>query len=993
MNRFNLTFSGEILPGHDPELVKVRFANLFEIDDPERLKLLFSGGTFILRHNLERKDAARYYHELQLLGVGAALVKVTASERADEIVNASRTPKSSKERTTSTRSASAATQNSAAAVVRAQPDAAGWPANTADAAAAIKARKLAAQQLAAEQAALASAALEEEQRHIAAAAARDQAIVAERLRTEGEERARREAEQIRIAALEAARKEAERAELKRLEAEEIARKKALKAQAKRKAAEASAQRKAARNQQKAEKTRRKAEEAALRKAEIEEQKRLAAEAEARRTAELEKQNRLAAEEEARRKAAIEEQKRLAAEEEARHKARVAEQKRLAAEEETRRIAELEKQKRLAAEEEARRLAEIEELERLAAAEEARRKAAIEKQKRLAAPGRQHTSRSTRARVKTTLDIPFGKQAEETPAHRKRMPGEPNLYTLRPFRNSEEVRTRAARARQHMRRAYTLGVLALAALLIAGGSFVQHGQYPVISGADALVINPKLEPLLLAGDALLFHDRAGVSTTSTSLSALGLSALAPPLVFDGSDRLVARGRLADEGTAAAQDNALQLLRCDIASSTCETLSTELADRSIEAFAINPLDGSLLLADTGAGELLKIDSAGAVIAHTAVSLPQHPVLRMRGGLLLMNSAAAPAISVFRYEDDAFGAQLDEILLLPTTAQSLARHRVHDFVWSGDAWWVNLIEPASGRSEIHRFDQEWNHLGAAHLPADAGALQLLNWGEKTLANDPRDPSIQRYNRAGEPEAPFTSGQLQDLINRQQQRASFAAISWQIALLLCALAVVAGMGLGYLHSARSLVYKMRREQGAEPLDNYTAQLHWVDPIADRHPRLQKTGIQYGLAVLAAVLLAIALSVTVWQMAALLLALSGPAVALLLLNRQPTGHIGTVDDKLLLVDHSGMYQLASGSRLQYRGPFLVIDDVVVFAGNRLLPAFAADQIQRQVRPLALGGIKVDQKTLVVKLLQCRHPLAQGAVAILAALASAALLLGLQGVY
>jgi hypothetical protein len=36
VNKFNLTFWGEILPGKDPQQVKLRFAKLFGIDDPER---------------------------------------------------------------------------------------------------------------------------------------------------------------------------------------------------------------------------------------------------------------------------------------------------------------------------------------------------------------------------------------------------------------------------------------------------------------------------------------------------------------------------------------------------------------------------------------------------------------------------------------------------------------------------------------------------------------------------------------------------------------------------------------------------------------------------------------------------------------------------------------------------------------------------------------------------------------------------------------------
>ena len=82
MNRFNLTFWGEILPGKDPEQVKARFAKLFDISDPERLEHFFTGETIILRRNLDRKVAGEYYHKLHKLGVEAELVKVTAETLA-----------------------------------------------------------------------------------------------------------------------------------------------------------------------------------------------------------------------------------------------------------------------------------------------------------------------------------------------------------------------------------------------------------------------------------------------------------------------------------------------------------------------------------------------------------------------------------------------------------------------------------------------------------------------------------------------------------------------------------------------------------------------------------------------------------------------------------------------------------------------------------------------------------------------------------------------
>ena len=146
-------------------------------------------------------------------------------------------------------------------------------------------------------------------------------------------------------------------------------------------------------------------------------------------------------------------------------------------------------------------------------------------------------------------------------------------------------------------------------------------------------------------------------------------------------------------------------------------------------------------------------------------------------------------------------------------------------------------------------------------------------------------------------------------------------------------------------------------------------------------------------VLGAIGLGVSSLQLSALLVTLAGPAAALLLLQRSEPEHIGILGAQLLLVDHEGMYQLGGGSRIHYRGPFLMIDDVAVFTGTRLLPAFSPAAIATRVAPVAAEGIRVDRKIVTVKLLQSRHPLALGAVAIAIAIAAAAALLSLQGIF
>ena len=83
MKSFDLTFSGTILPEHDPARVKIAFAKLFSIENSAELDEIFSGKTIVLRQNLDRKTAAEFYSRIANLGGKAALVESVESNTKD----------------------------------------------------------------------------------------------------------------------------------------------------------------------------------------------------------------------------------------------------------------------------------------------------------------------------------------------------------------------------------------------------------------------------------------------------------------------------------------------------------------------------------------------------------------------------------------------------------------------------------------------------------------------------------------------------------------------------------------------------------------------------------------------------------------------------------------------------------------------------------------------------------------------------------------------
>ncbi|RLQ22669.1 hypothetical protein DWB85_06715 [Seongchinamella sediminis] len=941
MNRFNLTFRGEILPGKDPEQVKARFARLFGITDPERLEHFFTGETIILRRNLDRKVAGEYYQKLHKLGAEAELVKVTAET---DLPKPAATP-ASKNDNAHADWETARQQAEREALARRTRGTAQRRELEREEAERKRQAEETERKRQAEEAARLKAEQEAAEKRAAKEAARRQAEEAARLKAEQEAERKRKAEA-------AARRKAAAAEARRQEAEAAAQKKAAEEEKRRQAAQAAAKKKAAEK----EKRRVAAEKAAREKAAAEaERKRREAEA-ARIAAEAAEQERQEKAAEARRRAREQQEQKRQRELEKKRRAK-AEARRKAEEKAARRKQREAEQAAQARAEQARRQAEQEALQRARELEER----AIERGARaLAATG---AIRATRARVKSRLELPrrstayhAGKASQSRTA--------PNLYQLRPFRNTTEVRERPALAREKKRRALLTAATALALLLILLGRLLALTPAADVTGPTALAASTGGELAVLAGKELLLHDRAGVSTTAIPARELGLTALSPPLAYTPAGELLLTAQALEDPTAGSQ-----LWQCSLDDRQCVAMARTQAP---DALSVHPLSGELFVADVAGQSLAKLAADGTRLADTDRPLAANPVLRLNAGLLLVNSSEGPAVSVLRYEDRAFGQQLDEILLLPPSALEAELSRVWDFASSDSHWWAILYNPASGASGLYLFDHDWKFIKQLATRQTTSPGQLVNWGNKILLYHPQQAQILRFSAAGKAEAPLVSESLQTMIETRASAQRLTRLAWSLALILLLGIVLVSLARAYLQAARALVYRGRPSSGAAPLDDIADDISWIDAVATRPQQLRHANVALAVVALAVVILLVGLGVSLATLVGAILVLCGPLLALQLLLRSERDYLGSWEDHLVLVDHRRLYHLASGARIQYRGPFLLVDDVVVFTGTPLLPALDAQAINREIAPLAQAGVRVDRKTLLVKLLQSHHPLARG---------------------
>ena len=328
-----------------------------------------------------------------------------------------------------------------------------------------------------------------------------------------------------------------------------------------------------------------------------------------------------------------EQQRIRAEEIARKKAAEADRRRAAREEAERRRAEENKQAetekaRLRAEREAAARREKEARERArrqqAAAEaavreqeeaareeqEAQRRAMEEQAIMRAASelSRQPSLKPTEARVKSRLELPRTRKAAAGPA-RKRQAGAANLYTLRPFRNTEEVKSRAAVARQRMRRNFITGGILLVLTLSFVALHLSQPKPALISGPSAAALAPGQGPMLLAGDLLLMHDRAGMRTRQLEVAELGVDHLTAEMEFTDSGDLLVLARTNEDLTGT--EPGTNLLRCRLEVPDCTPVANDRGSASLLTFTVHPLDGSLFLLDGADKRLVRIDAQGKVV----------------------------------------------------------------------------------------------------------------------------------------------------------------------------------------------------------------------------------------------------------------------------------------------------------------------------------------------------------------------------------------------
>jgi hypothetical protein len=559
------------------------------------------------------------------------------------------------------------------------------------------------------------------------------------------------------------------------------------------------------------------------------------------------------------------------------------------------------------------------------------------------------------------------------SRQKHQPGEPNFFSLRPFRATTMLTQRAEKSGQLSKILYLVSVAAMVAFALL---LLRTALQAEVSGASkmskSIIVDENSQLTIAAASHLFVLDRAGVATQRYALTDFGLPADIQLLSGDGNSRFIVQVLNQENDMVAAKWGTLD---CDALTSQCVPYSGELGEGHISSWTVNNRTKHSFIAIPSAETLLKFSYDGALIARASVKMPDHTKLQLSNGLLYINSAEGPAISILRPDNAGFGEQLDEIILQPPGAFEAGQKELTEFVWGGNAWWVLLRNPETDQTGLYRFDEQWNFLSQVQLAVPNAPLRIIAWAGKILLLYSQDLPLTRFNARGEVQTPVTLEALQTAVDKLQSAAQWMDKLWWALMAFLAIAATFSFVLAQLYRIKRLIDKTSKLLDAQRIENLDDAISWISPAANRDRSLQVLSLLYAVSsgLILAAIFAFQLPTVIMLSAGI--ALTGPALFIGFLWRSPTGHIGLAADGLVLVDHGDTYHIGAGSKIHSRNRFLLVDDVVVFTGSSILPVFDNDQLQQHVLPKAIAGVRVDRKTLWIKVIQSRHPIAKGLVA------------------
>ena len=572
--------------------------------------------------------------------------------------------------------------------------------------------------------------------------------------------------------------------------------------------------------------------------------------------------------------------------------------------------------------------------------------------------------------------------DHDPAREQRR-GAPNFFNLR---HAIQAGPGPAPAERRTRSLVLATGIALLALALVGLRFYTQSPSALASGLQALAIDSREQPVVLIGGRLYWHNRAGIGAGVVDSAELGPGQLLGMDFFGNGDLLILQGPAAPRKTGIAEQLPGNELRAGNTLRRCERVGgcvNLVNGLGAVGFLVERRSNSIFLARADEDRLEKLDNNGKLLAAATMKLNAPLHLQFEGGILYLTQAQSNAVTVLKPDERDFGRRLEDIPL-PAQAAGNGKHVFPGaLLYHQQRWWTTMQSVDGGSAGLYLFSPDWRFERNVALPGTVWPISLNRWRSSILVADSATGRIYRYDSAATREADFSPEYLDTVLAGQRAELSLSRSQrTAILVLLCSLA--AGLfTLTYFQIMHGRVYTAPASGSELDLDINSEKIQWLALDADTGRR--RLGLFLSGAAGAALAGCWLLGFGAWVTLAISLLLAG-AGGLYLALQGCRGHLGALNNRLIVVDHSNTYRVGVGPEIQYFQNFVMINDVVVYLGNRLLARFCSAGLQERFQPLFRTGIKVDRATVGIKLIQQRHPLALGGAAVLAAVAGVVLL-------
>ena len=515
----------------------------------------------------------------------------------------------------------------------------------------------------------------------------------------------------------------------------------------------------------------------------------------------------------------------------------------------------------------------------------------------------------------------------------------------------------------------------------------RGEAKGLGGPAGLFVDRDGHLYVLMQEQLLEHDTAGRFLARHDLTELGVErAIGGIAFFSDGDVLLRSGpdtrnlgddirayqRRTNERSLEPDADGAGLFRCDLPARTCEVFGRRPIDfKAAFSVYVDPHSDDVYVSDTSRHLVRKYSAGGEPAAEPVGGFRFPNQLAIHDGRLLVTDTNHHRIRVLDPATDTFGAELDQVDVVPPAARSSDRTWPSRFARVADGWWVNIMRQGMDEGGIYIFDDDWEYRGQVELPRNADPIAILPFGDEVLVNDWDNDRIYRVSKSGDVVGEFSSTGFDELVAESASARAkfrmygFAGTAWFGALIVILL--IKGVRRDAPRDPPAIPPSRHPERSDE--------IVWLTPDSQvvKKLRLSIGAVNVLLVMMTVTLVYLFFTVETMRYNLLLTATFFGAAAVIFLTNwlarvDSDTAIGFRGSQITLRDHTGRESTYPVSAAYYDDIAVATSDMAVFLGPRHKPLYDRENAVPLICERLGESQKISYWKMQGMLIEMRHP-------------------------